>query len=88
MNDRGGFRRAKLSPDDDAVGKSIEFGRYVSALVMLGNDNAAVRGHPLIAPITANLFGQVGVERKASPRQLIEWAVRAPVQSKKAAGLA
>ena len=88
VNDRGRVRRAQLRPDDHAVGQPIEFGGHVSPLVTVGNDETAVRGHALIAPVAVDFPGQTCVQRKASPCERIERTARTPVERQKAAGLA
>ena len=88
VNDRGGFRRAELGADDDAVGKPGEFGRDVTTSVTLGNDETAIGGPAAIAPIARNFVGQRGVKCETSPRQRIERGAGAPVQRQETAGLA
>src|SRR5262249_13928197 len=80
-----GFRRAPAASQDHVIRQPIDVvctaGRVVR---LLNTGEAAVSGEATIAPVAANLFGEVSVKREAPPGQWLERCSVTPVQRQKA----
>src|SRR5262249_15579495 len=86
---RRGLRRTEPAGDRDRLGEPRSPARAPAPWRGVARDRvAAISRQPPVAPRVAELFGKLGMQRKAAPRQRVERRAGAPVERPEAAGLA
>ncbi len=88
VNNSSCFRCAESIGDDYAAGEPSQFGRRTTTSVTIADDEPAISGHALVAPIACNLVRQGGVQLETSACQFFQRSVGAPVERQKSASLA